>query len=470
MVYTRGSKDDYNRWATTTRDDNLGWNKIFSYILKAEKWSTPNDPNLSEEGHFDPSVHNNNGKLGVTAPYFEHPINDLFFNATQELGREFPHLQDPNNGRPIGLGWGQATTAHGLRSSSATAYLAHANDNVHILLHSLVTRVLQVDAHGHSSDSSSHDFRKVELATSPNNSTWTLTAKKEVIISAGMINTPQLLLLSGIGPKDELEALGVEAYVDNPSVGKNFSDQASIIFGFGTDLPATDDFDQVTALKQWKDDQTGPLALARHIPTIGWVRFPEDSEPFKDGSIDPTAGINSPHVELFFGPIEVFEGNSVFVAQVVNLHTTSRGSITLATSSPFDQPIVDPALLTSPIDTAILLEGFRSAERLLSSETFSKHVSGLIVPLPSSGKTLTDDEYIQYLKTNASHWGHGVGSCSMGPEGASWGVVDPNFRVRSVKGLRIVDASVIPFVPSGHTQAAVYALAEWASEVIKRSY
>jgi choline dehydrogenase len=121
-MYTRGSRDDYDRWAKITGDKGLSWTEIFPYILKVnpllpqeypsilnpyyktEKWSAPNDPSFPEQGHYDPSVHNDNGKIGVTAPYFPHPFNDLAFEATAELGDEFPLLKDLNNGRPIGLG------------------------------------------------------------------------------------------------------------------------------------------------------------------------------------------------------------------------------------------------------------------------------------------------------------------------------------------------------------------------------
>jgi choline dehydrogenase len=134
-----------------------------------------------------------------------------------------------------------------------------------------------------------------------------------------MINTPQILLLSGIGPKDELGALGINTLIDNQSVGKNFSDQSAFPFAYSTDLEDTAkyvfypthitpcrmahvglSFDITAALAQWNASHTGMLALSPHLPPVGWVRFPPDSKPFQDGSVDPSAGLNSPHVELFF--------------------------------------------------------------------------------------------------------------------------------------------------------------------------
>lgn len=151
------------------------------------------------------------------------------------------------------LGWGQTTIARGFRSSSATGYLAHTNDNVHVLLNTRVTRILPVDDHSPKAK----DFRKIELAATPEGPSFflaiacyhsrqmtgsrqTLTAKKELILSCGVINTPQIMLNSGIGPKDELQALGIQTLVDNPSVGKNFSDQVSISIGFATNLAVTE--------------------------------------------------------------------------------------------------------------------------------------------------------------------------------------------------------------------------------------
>ncbi|KAF5354115.1 hypothetical protein D9756_007319 [Leucocoprinus leucothites] len=489
MTYTRGSQDDYDRWAATTGDDNLSWKNILPYIQKVEKWSTPNDPNLPEDDHFNSSVHNKDGMIGVTAPYFPHPFNDLLLNATREMNDEFPFLLDLNSGKPIGLGWGQASIAHGLRSSSATAYLAHANDNVHILLNTHVTRILP-------STNQSHDFRTVEFTSGPEaTARHTLTAEKEIILSGGAIGSPQLLLLSGIGPREELEELGIEVIIDNPSVGRNFSDQVSVPVSFSTTLPPTD-FDQMEALSQWKLDGTGRLALARHLSPIGWVRLAATSEPFKDGSPDPTGGQNSPHLEFFFGGISSLndstgignpppatkitaveqagvisttrtENNLSLQIDVVDVNPVSRGSIKLSGPSLFDPPLIDPALLASSLDTAILTEGIRSLQRLWSSSAFSEHISGFSTPAPLSTQT---EDIVEYIKHASTPFGHGVGSCSMAPRGAEWGVVDPEFKVRGLKGLRIVDASVIPFIPSGHTQAPVYAIAEWASNVIRSTY
>ncbi|KAF9440763.1 GMC oxidoreductase [Macrolepiota fuliginosa MF-IS2] len=481
MMYTRGSRDDYDRWAAVTGDNNLSWSKMFPYILKAETWSGPNDPNLPEDGHYDPSVHGRSGNVNVSAAYYAHPLNDLWVAATKELSKssdEFPPLLDMNGGRMIGMGrtsvttsWDQDTIGHGVRSSSVTAYLAHTSDNVHVLLNTRVTRVVpSTDNHPNGTD-----IRSVEFATTSEGPRYNLTATKELIISGGVINSPQILLNSGIGPREELEALGITLLIDNPSVGKNFSDQPAVPIGFSTNLPI-DEFNKTAALVEWNTSHTGRLAVPPHMAPLGWVRFPPTAAPFKDGSSDPTGGQNSPHVELFFRNVTLIpawqtpKGNASILMLIVDGNPMSRGSITLATSSPFDAPLIDPNFLAAPIDTAILLEGVRSAQRLFSAQTFSSSVFGLVGPAPDANGTLTDESITDYIKHVTQPNIHGVASCSMAPHGADWGVVDPEFKVRGTAGLRIVDASVLPFVPSGHTQAPTYAIAEWASDVIKSSW
>ncbi|KAF9448538.1 GMC oxidoreductase [Macrolepiota fuliginosa MF-IS2] len=479
MVYTRGSRDDYDRWASVTDDDSLSWDKIFPLFFKAETWSGPNDPSLPETGHYDPSLHGTNGNVNVSAPYHVHPLNDLMVEAVKELSQssdEFPALLDMNGGRPIGMGWEQDTVGGGFRSSSATAYLAHTGDNVHILLNTRATRIMPpADDHLSKGHPNSIDMRSVEFSTSPIGPVYNMTAKRELIVSSGVINTPQILLNSGIGPKEELQALGIKSLIDNPSVGKNFSDQPILVIGFSTNLPV-DDFNMTAALAEWLASHTGRLADTPHLAPLGWVRFPATANPFKDGSPDPTGGTNSPHVELFFKNVtfipgqETSMGNATLGMSIVNLNPVSRGSVTLATSSPFDAPVIDPNALAVPLDTAVMLEGIRSAQRLFSAQTFSSSVFGLVAPKPDANGTLTDEDIIDYITHNVMPDLHGVGTCSMAHRGADWGVVDPEFKVRGTTGLRIVDASVLPFVPSAHTQASIYAISEWASEVIKSSW
>lgn len=232
MVFTRGSRDDWDRWAKIVEDDGLKWDNIMPYMLKAEKLVRDSE-NQTEQGHIDPSLHGVDGKLFLSPGFSDHPINDMFLQATEEIPTEFPFLLDMNNGRPIGISWNLLSIdSHAERSSSATAYVETSKDNLHVLFNTYVTRVLPVG--------NDKDFRGVEFAAGRQSTRKKLVARKEVILAGGVIGSPQALLNSGIGNRTELEAIGIKTLVDNPSVGRNFSDQ---VFGLGlfeTTLPNTE--------------------------------------------------------------------------------------------------------------------------------------------------------------------------------------------------------------------------------------
>lgn len=256
----------------------------------------------------------------------------MLIQSTEELEDEFPFKLDMNDGRPIGigecfissvnftanfaLGWGQFTVdADGERSSAATAYIMKAGRNVHVLVNTHVTRVLPI--------TNSTDFRRVEYASSSQSRRIIIAAKKEVILSGGVIGTPHILLNSGIGNRRELEEVGIQTVVDNPSVGKNLTDHPVIQVAFETTIPdtelvhkpslnlsyenwlTTNSYNVDTALAEWKETRRGPLALPNHLNHIIWVRLPPNATPFsKDEFADPVGNMpNSPHIEMM--PLQI---------------------------------------------------------------------------------------------------------------------------------------------------------------------
>ncbi|KXN87047.1 Glucose dehydrogenase [FAD, quinone] [Leucoagaricus sp. SymC.cos] len=454
MVYTRGSRDDWDSWANMTGADGLQWDKMLPYILKAEQWSI--DPqNRTQVNHYNTSVHSKDGKVSVSLPYTVHPFNDMLLQSTKEMSEEFPFDLDMNDGKPLGIGWKQSTVDHnGERSSAATAYLNKTLDNVHVLINTYVTRVIQ--------NNGTENTWAVEFAVGPDSKRQTLIAKKEVIVSGGAIGTPHILLNSGIGSSEELKAVGVETVLDLPSVGKNLSDHIATPTTFSTTFKSTG-FNQTEALEQWQTNRTGPLTQPQELNHIGFTRIPTNSTGFED----PAPGMNTPHIEFAFGQISQQDGSTETSLElfVVNLHPISRGSVTLNTSNPFTYPIVDFGLLTSQTDLTILRQGILSARRLFSAPVFTskKTISGTSAP----GSNITSDGDLEaYIRQTGTPLLHAVGTAAMSPRNATWGVVDPDFRVKGVKGVRVVDASVIPNTPSGHTQAPVYGIAEWASALI----
>nr|V5NDL4.1 RecName: Full=Pyranose dehydrogenase; Short=PDH; AltName: Full=Pyranose:quinone oxidoreductase 1; Flags: Precursor [Agaricus campestris]AHA85313.1 pyranose dehydrogenase [Agaricus campestris] len=469
MVYTRGSKDDWNKWADVTGNRDLSWDSILPIMKKVEKFSE-DFSDQSVEGHIDPSVHGNDGKLSVVASYTNVSFNDLLLETTKELVDEFPFKLDMNDGNPVGLTWNQYTIDHNAeRSSSATAYLESTGDNVHVLLNTRVTRIVPTGK---------TNFRTVEFAVDAGGPRKQLTAKKEVILSGGFIASPQILMNSGIGDQEALKAVGVDTLVNNPSVGKNVSDQAATLVLFDTTLPNTD-FDVDAAIVEWNNSHAGPLATGAPLNHLIWVRLSDD----KLSGSDPSSGKDSPHIEFQFSKIShrippanvpnqvaLPSQDSIGVViqfSVVNLNSISRGSVSLNDNNPFSHPLIDLNMLGEEQDIAILREGVHSARRMLSSEAFKPFVNGSVHP---PANITSDEDLDAFLHTTTKSYLHGVGTLSMSPQNASWGVVDPDFRVKGTTGLRVVDASVIPSVPAGHTQTPVYAFAEYASIVIAKSY
>ncbi|KXN88619.1 Choline dehydrogenase, mitochondrial [Leucoagaricus sp. SymC.cos] len=467
MVYTRGSSGDWDLRAKVVDDDGLSWNRMLPLLKKAEKLVKDSE-HQREGNHIDPSVLGHDGPLSVTAPYSGHPMNDKFLQATSELSDVFPFVQDMNAGRPIGISWTQSTIdSEGQRSSSSTAYIDPSGDNLHVLLNTYVTRVLPAGE--------GTDFRGIEFASDAQSPRRQLVANKEVIVAGGVIGTPQILLNSGIGNREELEALGIKTLVNNPSVGKNFTDQPSSTVMFSTTIQNTD-IDMDSALAEWNATRTGPMSRAGEINMIGWLRLPDDSPAFgQDGFTDPSPSKNSPHIEMFFKTISTQgvtlpPGSPNITAlqfSHTNLHPVSRGSVTLNSSDPFAQPNIDLGLLTEEVDLAILREGIRNARKLFSAPVFANSVFGTVSP---ASNITSDEDLNAYLRAAVVPIMHGASTAMMSPRGANWGVVDPNFRVKRTQGLRVIDASVIPIMPSGHTQASIYGLAERASEMIAKSY
>ncbi|KAF5360407.1 hypothetical protein D9756_004427 [Leucocoprinus leucothites] len=435
MIYTRGAKSEWDRYA------ELGvksWEREQSTNIRGIGRGVDSGPgNLSDAGHFDPAFHGTDGELS--------------------LSEEFPFNQDWNDGTPVGTAWNEFTIdVKGMRSSATTAFLSKAGDNVHVLLNTYVTRVVPAASNG-------TDFRVVEVGTKEGGELKQIVANKEVIVSGGIFGTPQILLYSGIGNGEELEAAGVQTLVDNPSVGKNLSDQVTVFVSFSTTI---DD----TVMERNRNRTSCKVIPLNHM---SFIRLPDDAPPFsEEGFSDTTTGEDASHVEFSFFQIGAPDPdagvmNSTLQVFVSNIHPVSRGSVTISTSNPFDYAAVDPGLLAEPVDMSILREAIRSLRRLLSAPVFQGSVFGSVVP-PAN---VTSDEDLEgFVRNAANSWLHGVGSASMSPKGAEWGVVDPDFRVKGTTGLRVVDASVVPFAPTAHTQAQTYGFAELASLLIAKDY
>ncbi|KAF8180708.1 aryl-alcohol oxidase [Mycena galopus ATCC 62051] len=468
MVYTRGSAEDYDRWAAVTGDSGWSWNNLLPYFFKNEKWSPPAN-NHDTRGEFNPAVHSTHGINSVSLSGSQWPIfENQVIQTTRELPEEFPFNLDYNSGEPLGVGWLQSTIGGGKRSSSATSYLAPKfiqRENLHVLLHAQVSRLV-----GPQTTKGVVSFEGVEF--SQGGSLFTAKAANEIILSAGPIGTPAILMNSGIGDKSTLTALGIPSVLDLPSVGRNATDQSMVFAAWSVNSTQTiDPIEQNATLfneayAQWNATHTGPFT---NVPVthIAWTRLDANSTIFENVT-DPSAGPKTPHIEIFLGTGGFGTGptgNFISFGLII-LTPTSRGSITLQSNNPFDPPLIDPGLLVTDFDLFTARESIKKAYRFVEAPVWKDYIIAPTVDLLN----MTTDALDEFIRNTGSSSGHIVSTAMMSAKNASYGVVNPSLLVKGASGLSIIDASIMPFVPSAHTQAATYVVAERGADLVKQRW
>ncbi|EIM83276.1 aryl-alcohol-oxidase from pleurotus Eryingii [Stereum hirsutum FP-91666 SS1] len=466
QAWTRGSKDDFDRYARVTGDDGWSWDALQPFIHGIEQLVPPADGH-NTAGEVIPSIHGTNGLVGISVQGLLPNLDGRIFNTTSELS-EFPFNEDMNSGDTIGISWGQYAIRNGSRQDAANTYLEPASnwDNLDVLINTQVTKVFKI-----GEESGVPVIRGVQFALNSTSSVYAVNATKEVILSAGAINTPQILLLSGLGPTANLSSLNISAVVDLPFVGSNLQDHVFLPNTWQVNSNLT--YDDVNRnqtlfnedLAQWRNNRTGLFAAASSAE-IGWLRLPED-DPIFETVQDPSAGKLSAHYEFIF--IDGFLGTPPATGNFLSIATnvvspTSRGTVTINSTNPFDFPLIDPGLLNSDFDIHTIVEAIKAARRFVGSPAFSNYIVDTVIPANAT----TDDELAQFARDNAGTVFHPTGTTAMSAwNDTSSGVVNPDLTVKGVKGLRIIDAGILPFVPAAHTQASVYIIAERAAALIK---
>ncbi|KAJ6483607.1 alcohol oxidase [Mycena vitilis] len=467
MVYTRGSADDFNRYAALTGDPGWAWDSIFPYFLKTEKWTPPADHH-NTLGQFNPDVHRTDGINSVSLngypwPIFEHHV----IQTTKELPEEFPFNLDFNSGQMLGVGWLQSSIEGGMRSTSATSYLAPKfvqRENLHVLLHAQVSKF--VDPNKTDEDLT---FGGVEFLQG--GSLYTARATKEIILSAGAVGTPNILMHSGIGEPKALTALGIPSVLDLPSVGQNATDTPTVHAAWIVN--STQTVDSITqnatryneAFAEWNRSHTGPF-VDLGTTHIAWMRLATES-PIFENFTDPAAGPNAPHIEIAMGTGGAANpGEHAMSMGIVVLNPTSRGSVTLQSNNPFDPPFIDPGFLKTDIDMYTAREGVKRAYRFVQAPVWQDYIIAPITDL-SNLSTKALDVYIRDTATPEAHF---LGTAAMSARNSSWGVVNPDLLLKHASGIRIIDLSIIPLPPSAHTQAVAYVIGERGADLVKERW
>jgi choline dehydrogenase len=447
MMWVRGFAADYDGWAEVA-GPSWSWESLAPFFRRVERTQDPAD---ATQGIGGPqSVENQRDPRPHTA---------AFLDAARELG----HAVTPAN-LPAGQGFSQTMVSQrrGSRASTADAYLRPARQsgrrNLRVLTDALARRVTFSTDAGSALPRATGVY--VELDGIPRH----VAARREVILSGGAINTPQLLMLSGIGPADHLAEHGISVVVDAPGVGENLQDH--LVAGLapaargGTLYGA----ERVGELARYLTRRRGMLT-SNVAEAYGFVRT---------GVADETgAPAGLPDVEIIFAAAPyVGEGLVPLPAEGITvgailLRPRSRGTIRLASADPADAAIIDPGYLTDPdgVDERTLRAGLAECERLIATDALRAVTTGGWVQ-PVGGESMTADERIELSLKRYSHTlYHPVGTARMGEDAAS--VVDPQLRVRGVAGLRVADASVMPTVIRGHTNAPAIVSGEVAADLVR---
>jgi choline dehydrogenase-like flavoprotein len=437
MCYTRGHRADYDHWRAL---GNPGWgyDDVLPYFKRAER----------HEGG-ESAYHGGAGPLHVSALRSPNLLSRTFVQAAVEAG--YAENADFNGASQEGVGLYHVTQFGGLRWSAARAYLApaRARRNLAILTGAHATRIVLRERRAEGVE-----FRRSGRAES-------VQARAEVIVCAGAVNSPQLLMLSGIGPAAELRARGVEPIVDRPEVGRNLQDHLDVIVVQACRQAISYGFTLAT-----------PLRLALEAVRLAWsgsgmltTNGAEAGGFVRSLPVEPR-----PDLQFHFTPIRLsnhgldvrFLCGHGYSLHVCALRPRSRGKVTLHDADPLSHPCIDPAYLSDRADLDCLLRGFKAARRILASPAFDPYRGHELSP---GAAVRTDDEIRAFIRSKAETIYHPVGTCRMGNDPD--GVVDPQLRVRGTERLRVVDASVAPTLVAGNTNAPVIMIAEKAADFIR---
>ena len=445
MIYARGHARDYDDWAA---QGNPGWS--FQDVLPYFKRSEHN-----ERGADD--WHGQGGPLNVMDLRSPNPFLPHFLEAGRQAG--YPINDDFNGPQQEGIGVYQVTHRNGERFSAAKAYVTPhlGRSNLQVFTDSLTSRVLtevrdgQVRATGVELRGQGGRGAPQQLMLKPGG---------EVVLSAGAFGSPQLLMLSGIGPADHLREHGIAVVRDLPGVGANLHDHPDVVMVVNapqvTDLfglSLTGAWNMLKGIGEWRRSRSGMLTT-NFAEAGGFIRSAAD-EPIPDLQLHFVVGKLVDH-----GRKTVF-GHG-YSCHVCLLRPRSRGSLRLASADPQVAPLIDPAFLQDPDDVRRLVQGFKLTRELLSQPALARHGGR---ESAASAEARSDAQIEQFIRHHADTIYHPVGTCRMGPdEGA---VVDARLRVHGVSGLRVVDASIMPSVVGGNTNAPSMMIAEKAADMIR---
>jgi choline dehydrogenase len=434
LLYVRGQHEDYDRWR---QHGNSGWgfDDVLPYFKKAEN---------QERGADD--FHGAGGPLPVSDLVHADPLSAAFIAAAAETG--IPVNPDFNGASQEGAGFFQTTTRRGRRASTAVAYLrpARGRRNLQVETSALAQRIL---FDGHRADAI--EFRQAGVLR-------TARARKEILVSSGAYNSPQLLQLSGVGPAELLRQHDIDVVLDAPGVGHDLQDhmQVRVVMRCTQSITLNDVVNspvrRILAGARYAAFRKGPLTIAAGTSGAFFKTSPR---------------LATPDIQIHFLPFstdkmgERLHSFSGFSASVCQLRPESRGSLRIRSADPTMAPEIRINYLSTEVDRIANVEGLKVLRRILQAPALRPYVMQEVDP---GAKVSTDEELLNYCRARGSTIYHPTSTCRMGSDPLA--VVDQSLRVRGLEGLRVVDGSIMPDLVSGNTNAAIIMIAEKASDMI----
>jgi choline dehydrogenase len=425
MIYIRGNPLDYDEWGP-----GWTWADMLPYFKRAE---------YNERGEDE--YHGVGGPLPVSEGRSRNPLSQYFIDSATALG--LPLNEDFNGAEQDGVGWYQVTHRNGARASAAVAYL-----------HPVMSRPnLTVETHVHALSILFEGGRAVGVVGARLSEMVVHRAEREVIVCGGTYNSPQLLMLSGIGRPDELMELQIEPVADSPEMGLNLQDhpQSGSVYGISEEISLFGAFNEEN-LALFEAEGRGPLT-SNVAEAGGFIRTRDDLE--------------APDIQLHFAPARFQSEGLVpgdghgFAAGACVLKPKSRGFVVLGSPDPTAKPLIVHNYLQHEDDVASMVAGVRTCIEILEGGKLGELSTGMLIGPDSD----SDEDIEAHCRRRLQTLYHPVGTCRMGDEPTA--VVDRDLKVRGVDGLRLVDASVMPTVPRGNTNGPVIALAERAADLIR---
>jgi choline dehydrogenase len=434
LLYVRGQHEDYDRWR---QHGNQGWgyDDVLPYFRKAEDQARGAD-----------DFHGVGGPLPVSDLGHPDPLSAAFIAAAAETG--LPVNRDFNGASQEGAGFFQTTTRHGRRASTAVAYLRSARDrsNLRVETSALAQRIV---FDGRRADAV--EYRREGVLK-------TARARKEVLVCGGAFNSPQLLQLSGIGPAELLRRHGIDVVLDAPGVGHDLQDHMQVRVVMRCSQPITlndvvnNPFRRMWTGMRYAAFRTGPLTIA--AGTSG-------------AFVRTNPRLSTPDVQIHFLPFstdkmgEKLHSFSGFTASVCQLRPESRGSLRIRSADPQAAPEIRINYLSTDVDRAANVEGMKTLRKILAAPALKPYVAEEVDP---GAKVVSDEALLNYCRARGTTIYHPTSTCRMGNDPRA--VVDQRLRLRGIEALRVVDASVMPDLVSGNTNAAVIMIAEKAADMI----